>query len=296
MRTRASASTRSAHRRTTAAAALLTLTVRRRLHLGRPAGDDSGGAAGPGAASAASDVAEARARTAHHQLHRRAAVPIDAPVSVSAAGRHARRRHGHLRRPATLSRQGRGRLLDVLGPPRARHRLHDHRRRHQRATAAAWSAPAASTPSTSRSTSRPTPRSRRSTARPSASGMPVIVTFDLPVTDRALFEKHMHVTSTPAQRGSWYWLSDREAHFRPATLLEGRHGRLGRPRRQQPARRQRHLRPGVAQHRLPHRRRPRLQGQRPDPPDAGLLQRRARCAPSRSPPASPASRRAPAPR
>ncbi len=46
-------------------------------------------------------------------------------------------------------------------------------------------------------------------------GMPVIVTFDLPVTDQALFEKHMHVTSVPAQRGSWYWLSDREAHWRP---------------------------------------------------------------------------------
>ncbi len=47
-------------------------------------------------------------------------------------------------------------------------------------------------------------------------GMPVVVTFDLPVTDRALFEKHMSVTSTPAQKGSWYWLSDREAHYRPA--------------------------------------------------------------------------------
>ena len=46
-------------------------------------------------------------------------------------------------------------------------------------------------------------------------GMPVIVTFDLPVTDRATFEKHMTVTSQPAQRGSWYWLSDREAHWRP---------------------------------------------------------------------------------
>ena len=46
-------------------------------------------------------------------------------------------------------------------------------------------------------------------------GMPVIVTFDLPVTDRATFEKHMAVTSEPVQRGSWYWLSDREAHWRP---------------------------------------------------------------------------------
>lgn len=47
-------------------------------------------------------------------------------------------------------------------------------------------------------------------------GMPVVVTFDVPVTNRALFEKHMTVTSTPAQKGSWYWLSDSEAHFRPA--------------------------------------------------------------------------------
>ena len=48
-------------------------------------------------------------------------------------------------------------------------------------------------------------------------GMPVIVTFDLPVSDRAAFEKHMEVTSTPVQRGSWHWLSDSEAHYRPAT-------------------------------------------------------------------------------
>lgn len=46
-------------------------------------------------------------------------------------------------------------------------------------------------------------------------GMPVIVNFDVPVTDRASFEKHMTVTSTPAQAGGWYWLSDQEAHFRP---------------------------------------------------------------------------------
>jgi lipoprotein-anchoring transpeptidase ErfK/SrfK len=46
-------------------------------------------------------------------------------------------------------------------------------------------------------------------------GMPVIVTFDLPVKDRAAFEKHMKVTSTPSQAGSWYWLSDREVHWRP---------------------------------------------------------------------------------
>lgn len=46
-------------------------------------------------------------------------------------------------------------------------------------------------------------------------GMPVIVRFDLPITDRAAFEKHMTVTSTPAQPGTWHWLSDNEAHWRP---------------------------------------------------------------------------------
>lgn len=48
-------------------------------------------------------------------------------------------------------------------------------------------------------------------------GMPVVVNFDLPVTDKAEFEKHMTVTSKPAQVGSWHWLSDTEAHYRPKT-------------------------------------------------------------------------------
>lgn len=46
-------------------------------------------------------------------------------------------------------------------------------------------------------------------------GMPVIVTFDVPVTRRAAFEKQMTVTSTPQQAGSWHWLSGNEAHWRP---------------------------------------------------------------------------------
>lgn len=48
-------------------------------------------------------------------------------------------------------------------------------------------------------------------------GMPVIVTFDLPVMNRALFERNMQVQSTPSVGGSWDWFSDREAHFRPRT-------------------------------------------------------------------------------
>jgi lipoprotein-anchoring transpeptidase ErfK/SrfK len=47
-------------------------------------------------------------------------------------------------------------------------------------------------------------------------GMPVIVSFDVAVRDKAEFERHMTVTSVPKQRGSWYWISDNEAHWRPA--------------------------------------------------------------------------------
>lgn len=46
-------------------------------------------------------------------------------------------------------------------------------------------------------------------------GMPVIVTFDVPVKNRALYERNMSVQSRPAVEGSWTWFSDREAHFRP---------------------------------------------------------------------------------
>ena len=48
-------------------------------------------------------------------------------------------------------------------------------------------------------------------------GMPVIVTFDVPVTDRASIEKHMHVTASSHQQGSWHWLSNQEVHWRPKT-------------------------------------------------------------------------------
>ncbi len=49
-------------------------------------------------------------------------------------------------------------------------------------------------------------------------GMPVIVTFDVPVTDRASIERHMSVSSTPQVRGSWHWMSDTEVHYRPRTF------------------------------------------------------------------------------
>ncbi len=48
-------------------------------------------------------------------------------------------------------------------------------------------------------------------------GMPVVVTFDVAVTDRAAMERHMSVTSTPRQTGTWHWVSDTEVHWRPRT-------------------------------------------------------------------------------
>jgi lipoprotein-anchoring transpeptidase ErfK/SrfK len=48
-------------------------------------------------------------------------------------------------------------------------------------------------------------------------GMPVIVRFDVPVTDQASIEKHLRVTSQPAQAGSFHWVSSREVHWRPRT-------------------------------------------------------------------------------
>lgn len=49
-------------------------------------------------------------------------------------------------------------------------------------------------------------------------GMPVIVQFDVPVTDRAQVERHMQVTASPATKGTWHWMSDTEVHWRPQTF------------------------------------------------------------------------------
>lgn len=51
-------------------------------------------------------------------------------------------------------------------------------------------------------------------------GMPVIVTFDVAVTNRAEFERNMTVTSQPSQVGSWHWISDHEVHWRPHTYWQ----------------------------------------------------------------------------
>ncbi len=50
--------------------------------------------------------------------------------------------------------------------------------------------------------------------------MPVIVHFDVPVKDKAAFEKKMTVKSTPAQDGAWNWISSNEAHWRPVNFWQ----------------------------------------------------------------------------
>lgn len=51
-------------------------------------------------------------------------------------------------------------------------------------------------------------------------GMPVIVTFDVAVTDRAEIEKNLSVESSPRQTGAWHWVSDNEVHWRPRTYWQ----------------------------------------------------------------------------
>lgn len=46
-------------------------------------------------------------------------------------------------------------------------------------------------------------------------GLPVIIRFDVPVTDRDSIQKHLKVTSKPAQVGGFHWISSREVHWRP---------------------------------------------------------------------------------
>jgi lipoprotein-anchoring transpeptidase ErfK/SrfK len=46
-------------------------------------------------------------------------------------------------------------------------------------------------------------------------GMPVVLTFDVAVKNKREFEKNLHVTTSPAQVGTWHWYSSKEARYRP---------------------------------------------------------------------------------
>lgn len=44
---------------------------------------------------------------------------------------------------------------------------------------------------------------------------PVVIQFDLPVTNKAEVERNLHLTAAPVQEGSWGWVNDKEVHYRP---------------------------------------------------------------------------------
>ena len=47
-------------------------------------------------------------------------------------------------------------------------------------------------------------------------GMPIVVYFTAPVTDRAAVEKRLKVEESTPVLGAWHWYSDTEVHYRPA--------------------------------------------------------------------------------
>ena len=47
-------------------------------------------------------------------------------------------------------------------------------------------------------------------------GTVVVARFDEPITDRAAAERRLAVKTSPPVPGSWYWLDDQNAHWRPA--------------------------------------------------------------------------------
>ncbi|WP_293056731.1 Ig-like domain-containing protein [Mycobacterium sp.] len=46
-------------------------------------------------------------------------------------------------------------------------------------------------------------------------GTVVVAHFDEPIADRVAAERHLSVTTSPPATGSWYWVDDQNAHWRP---------------------------------------------------------------------------------
>ncbi len=53
-------------------------------------------------------------------------------------------------------------------------------------------------------------------------GIPITVTFDDPVENKAAVEKHLVVLTSKPVVGAWRWLSDTQAQFRPKTYWPGK--------------------------------------------------------------------------
>jgi lipoprotein-anchoring transpeptidase ErfK/SrfK len=46
-------------------------------------------------------------------------------------------------------------------------------------------------------------------------GQPIVFSFTQPVKNKAAVEKQLSVVSSPAQEGGWYWVDDKNVHYRP---------------------------------------------------------------------------------
>jgi lipoprotein-anchoring transpeptidase ErfK/SrfK len=145
-------------------------------------------------------------------------VPVDTVLEVSAE-------HGELQRVSVVSFNGKLRLPGQLGKDgswKASERLEPGTR--YRVTATSVDEDGAT--QRLQRTVRTVPLTLDQQTYPSIApldgetvgvGMPVIVSFDVPVTDRAAIEEHLSVHTKPAQAGTWHWISDNEVHWRPRT-------------------------------------------------------------------------------
>lgn len=46
-------------------------------------------------------------------------------------------------------------------------------------------------------------------------GQPIVFQFSYPVKNKAAVEKQLSVVSSPQQQGGWYWMDDKDVHYRP---------------------------------------------------------------------------------
>ncbi|MEV0149951.1 MULTISPECIES: Ig-like domain-containing protein [unclassified Nonomuraea] len=53
-------------------------------------------------------------------------------------------------------------------------------------------------------------------------GMPIMITFDKPITDRVAIERNLTVQSSKPVQGAWHWFDDRHVDFRPTEYWPAR--------------------------------------------------------------------------
>ena len=58
-------------------------------------------------------------------------------------------------------------------------------------------------------------------------GTIIAARFDERITDKAAAERNLVVTTSPPVKGSWYWVDDKTAHWRPDEVLRAWHDSFG---------------------------------------------------------------------